>query len=122
MIGLTIQLPRRLSQPIPLANSESMIAVAKAVRGYAEKGDKMALRIFEQQAKAIGRMFSIAANFTDPDAYFVGGGIVEGWDMRDFLGCRGWYAKLMGGGRPARPETWRKGLGAKGSCDLAMEE
>jgi glucokinase len=22
-------------------------------------------------------MFSIAANFTDPDAYFVGGGIVE---------------------------------------------
>jgi len=24
----------------------------------------MALRIFEQQAKAIGRMFSIAANFT----------------------------------------------------------
>jgi predicted NBD/HSP70 family sugar kinase len=50
---------------------------AKAVRGYAEKGDEMALRIFEQQAKAIGRMFSIAANFTDPDAYFVGGGIVE---------------------------------------------
>jgi glucokinase len=61
----------------PLANSESMIAAAKAVRGHAEKGDEMALRIFEQQAKAIGRMFSIAANFTDPDAYFVGGGIVE---------------------------------------------
>src|SRR5258708_9540307 len=37
----------------------------------------MALRIFEQQAKAIGRLFSVAANFTDPDAYFVGGGIVE---------------------------------------------
>ena len=61
----------------PLANSESMIAAAKAVRGYGEKGDEMALRIFEQQAKAIGRIFSIAANFTDPDAYFVGGGIVE---------------------------------------------
>ena len=54
-----------------------MIAAAKALRGYAEKGDEMALRIFEQQAKAIGGMFSIAANFTDPDAYFVGGGIVE---------------------------------------------
>jgi glucokinase len=26
---------------------------------------------------AIGRMFTIAANFTDPDAYFVGGGVVE---------------------------------------------
>ena len=31
---------------------------------------------FEQQAKAIGCMFSIAANFTDPGPYFVGGGIV----------------------------------------------
>ena len=61
----------------PLANSESMIAAAKALRGYAEKGDEMALRIFEQQVKAIGCMFSIAANFTDPDADFVGGGIVE---------------------------------------------
>jgi glucokinase len=54
-----------------------MIAAAKAVRDYAENGDEMALRIFEQQAKAIGRIFSIAANFTDLDAYFVGGGIVE---------------------------------------------
>ena len=26
---------------------------------------------------AIGRLFTIAANFTDPDAYFVGGGVVE---------------------------------------------
>jgi predicted NBD/HSP70 family sugar kinase len=37
----------------------------------------MALRIFEQQAKAIGRLFTIAANFTDPDAYFLGGGVLE---------------------------------------------
>jgi glucokinase len=50
---------------------------AKAVRGYAQRGDEMALRVFEQQAVAIGRLFTIAANFTDPDAYFVGGGVVE---------------------------------------------
>ena len=37
----------------------------------------MALKIFEQQAMALGRLFTIAANFTDPDAYFVGGGVVE---------------------------------------------
>ena len=37
----------------------------------------MALRIFGQQADAIGRLFTIAANFTDPDAYFVGGGVTE---------------------------------------------
>ena len=52
-------------------------AAAKAVRDYAQRGDEMALKIFEQQAMAIGRMFTIAANFTDPDAYFVGGGVVE---------------------------------------------
>jgi predicted NBD/HSP70 family sugar kinase len=47
------------------------------VRTYGEKGDPMARRIFAQQAMAIGRLFTIAANFTDPDAYFVGGGLVE---------------------------------------------
>jgi predicted NBD/HSP70 family sugar kinase len=50
---------------------------AKLVRGYAEKGDEMALQIFRQQAMALGRVFSIAAKFTDPDTYFVGGGVVE---------------------------------------------
>jgi len=50
---------------------------AKLVRSYAEKDDPMALRIFEQQAMALGRLFTIAANFTDPAAYFLGGGVVE---------------------------------------------
>ena len=26
---------------------------------------------------ALGRLFTIAANFTDPDAYFIGGGVIE---------------------------------------------
>jgi predicted NBD/HSP70 family sugar kinase len=50
---------------------------AKLLRSYAERQDPMALEIFEQQAIAIGRLFTIAANFTDPDAYFIGGGVVE---------------------------------------------
>jgi glucokinase len=50
---------------------------AKMVRGLGEKGDALALKVFEQQAMAIGRLFTIAANFTDPDAYFVGGGVVQ---------------------------------------------
>jgi glucokinase len=50
---------------------------AKLVRGYGEAGDELALEIFTQQAIAVGRLFSIAANFTDPDVYFVGGGVVE---------------------------------------------
>ena len=50
---------------------------AKLVRKYAEDGDEMALAIFRQQAMALGRLFTIAANFLDPDAYFLGGGVVE---------------------------------------------
>ncbi len=60
-----------------LARAGSMAAAAKRVRGLAERGDPLALAIFEQQAKAVGRLFTIAANFTDPDAYFLGGGVVE---------------------------------------------
>ena len=47
------------------------------VRGHAAADDPMALEIFRQQAIALGRLFTIAANFTDPDAYFLGGGVVE---------------------------------------------
>ena len=61
----------------PLAAVSPISAAAKSVRRYGEDGDEMALKIFGQQAKAIGRMFTIAANFTDPDAYFVGGGVIE---------------------------------------------
>ena len=66
-----------------LAKAGSIAAAAKLVRSYAEKNDPLALKIFEQQAMAIGRLFTIAANFTDPSAYFVGGGVVEtGPDFR----------------------------------------
>jgi predicted NBD/HSP70 family sugar kinase len=60
-----------------LAKSDSVAKAAKLVRAFGENGDEMALRIFEQQARAVGRLFTIAANFTDPDAYFLGGGVVE---------------------------------------------
>jgi glucokinase len=50
---------------------------AKLVRGYGEAGDPLALKIFEQQAIAVGRLLTIAANFTDPHAYFLGGGVVD---------------------------------------------
>lgn len=60
-----------------LAEVGSMSKAAKLVRSYGEQGDPLARTIFEQQAMALGRLFSIAAMFTDPDAYFVGGGVVE---------------------------------------------
>jgi glucokinase len=60
-----------------LGRAGSAGQAAKLVRGYGEAGDEMALRIFGQQAMAIGRLLTIAANFTDPDIYFLGGGVVE---------------------------------------------
>jgi glucokinase len=61
----------------PLASVGSLREAAKQVRGYGEAGDPMALKIFEQQAMALGRVQTIAADFTDPFVYFLGGGVVE---------------------------------------------
>ncbi len=61
----------------PLHRAGTVAQAAKQVRSFAEQGDEMSRKIFEQQAKAIGRLLTIAANFTDPDAYFIGGGVVE---------------------------------------------
>jgi glucokinase len=52
-------------------------AAAKQVRTFGERGDPLATRIFEQQAMALGALFTVAANMVDPDTYFVGGGVVE---------------------------------------------
>jgi predicted NBD/HSP70 family sugar kinase len=57
--------------------AEPPARAAKLVRGYGEDGDPLALSIFDQQAVAIGRLFTIAANFTDPHVYLLGGGVVE---------------------------------------------
>ena len=56
---------------------DSARRAAIQVRAYASAEDPMALAIFRQQATAIGRLFTIAANVTDPHAYFLGGGVVE---------------------------------------------
>lgn len=60
-----------------LARVGSLVEAARQVRAYGERGDPLALRIFEQQAMALGRLFTILSNVVDPDAYFVGGGVVE---------------------------------------------
>jgi predicted NBD/HSP70 family sugar kinase len=63
---------------------------AKLVRSYGEQGDPMARKIFEQQAIAIGRLFTVASRFLDPDAYFVGGGVAESTpEFRD------WYLEKV---------------------------
>ncbi len=67
---------------------QPMSTAARLVRSFGEAGDPLALKIFEQQAMAIGRLLTIAANFTDPHVYLLGGGVVEAKpEFRDwFLG------------------------------------
>ncbi len=70
----------------PLHRIEGAKDRAKQVRTLAENGDELSRKIFAQQAMAIGRLFTIAANFTDPTAYFVGGGVVEaGVEFREWF-------------------------------------
>ena len=73
-----------------LAEVEPIAKAAQLVRRYGEQQDPLALRIFEQQAMALGRLFTIAANYSDPDAYFLGGGVVEASS-----GFRSWFLERV---------------------------
>ena len=85
----------------PLA-SQPIAVAAKLVRGYGENGDPLALAIFRQQAIALGRLFSVLANVLDPDAYFLGGGVVEAApDFRD------WFLQIVRENTELREEQAR---------------
>lgn len=60
----------------PLASLDPASA-ARSLRTFAVNGDELALRVFRQQASAIGRLFTILLNVLDPDVCFVGGGVME---------------------------------------------
>ena len=104
----------------------SLAKAAKLVRSYGEKGDPLARRIFEQQAMAIGRLFTIAANFTDPSAYFLGGGVVEA--APEF---REWFLAMVRENTALREEQVRASrfalvpdldmAGARGAAVAALE-
>jgi glucokinase len=99
---------------------------AKLLRGLAEQGDPLALAVFGQQAKALGRLFTIAANVTDPHAYFVGGGVVEAAPA-----FREWFLAQVAENTILRAEQARTATfalvpdldmaGARGAAIAAME-
>jgi glucokinase len=75
--------------PDHLLAGEPIDRAAKLLREFGEQEDPLALAVFGQQARALGGLFTIAANFTDPEVYFVGGGVVEAAPSfrQWFLGC-----------------------------------
>lgn len=110
----------------PLSTVKPMRRAAKLVRQYGIDGDPLALKIFEQQAMALGRLFTIAGSFTDPDAFFVGGGVVEA--TSEF---REWFLDLVRRNTVLRPEQAAVATfslvphldmaGARGAAIAAME-
>ena len=87
----------------PLAAMPLGQAPPRRCAGLAEEGDELALKVFAQQAMASGRLFTIAANFTDPHAYFVGGGVVETEPRRSGIGSSTrWSRRTDTAGRAAR--------------------
>src|SRR5262249_43188919 len=109
-----------------LGANMSLSKAAKLVRSYGENGDPMALKIFEQQAVALGRLFTIAANFTDPSADFVGGGVGE--TSTEF---REWFLKTVRDNTTLREEQAKVSAfalvpdldmaGARGAAVAALE-
>lgn len=82
-----------------LANVSSMAEAAKLIRGLRESDDELAVEILGQQAMAIGRLFTLASNFIDPNAYFVGGGVVEASPR-----CREWFLDQVSSNTALRHE------------------
>lgn len=97
----------------PLAG-RPVVAAAKEVRTFGERGDEMALAIFGQQAAAIGRLFTIAANFTDPHAYFLGGGVTDAEPH-----FRDWFLDAVRAHTTLRPEQAGAAFAVVTDLDMA---
>ena len=72
---------------------------AKAVRGFADKGDPMCKEIFRVQAHALGLFFDEMINTFDPDALIVGGGVLE--TSKEF---QTWFLEEVRRGMPNQRE------------------
>jgi predicted NBD/HSP70 family sugar kinase len=72
---------------------------AKLVRGLAGQGDALSQEIFRVQAHALGLLFDCMVNTFDPDAFLVGGGILEA--SAEF---QKWFLDEIRAGMPAQRE------------------
>jgi predicted NBD/HSP70 family sugar kinase len=79
---------------------------AKKVRGMAEKGDDMSREIFRAQTWALAAHIDQMINVFDPDAIFIGGGVIEASQE-----LREWYLSQIRDSIPFRDEQ----------TDLAIE-
>jgi predicted NBD/HSP70 family sugar kinase len=72
---------------------------AYAARGLAAKGDPLCRTIFKVQAHALGLFFDEMINTFDPDAFIIGGGVLEATEE-----FRQWFIGQIRAGMPAQRE------------------
>ena len=89
-------LPRYPEHPL---NELPVKAAAKKLRGLAEEGDALAREIFQAQAWALAAHIDQMINVFDPDAVFIGGGVIEA--SAEF---RDWYLGAIHRAIPFRDE------------------
>jgi len=109
----------------PLA-SVPIKEAAKKVRGMAEKGDEMSRTIFRAQAWALAAHIDQMINVFDPDAVFIGGGVIEASDE-----MREWYIAKIRESIPFREEQSNLAIeivpdgdkaGARGAAVFAFQK
>jgi len=72
---------------------------AKKVRGLAEKGDELSRAVFRAQTWALAAHIDQMINVFDPDAVFIGGGVIEASEE-----LREWYLESIRKSIPFRDE------------------
>ena len=107
----------------PLGSTADRRQAAKLVRGLAQTGDHMCLQILEAQAGALGLFFDQMINTFDPDAFIVGGGIVEASEA-----FQRWFINAIRRGMPDQRVEQREvpihvmpGLDTAGARGAALE-
>lgn len=75
---------------------------ALALRGLAQRGDALALELFDFQAKAMGLLVATLAMAVDPETFVIGGGLMDPHSTSDEFRAR--YLGIMGD--TAREYLW----------------
>ncbi len=104
LIAIRRQLEKKLAEDKhenhPLALEDSTIEEkAFQLRNYAEKGDSLALEIFQKQAHVLGYALGDQASELDPGLIVIGGGLAE-------AGFRDWYLEAVREGFNRRAATF----------------
>jgi glucokinase len=102
-------LPHLLAERLPsypdhplAASTATPKEKAMSLRGLAQKGDPLAVELFDFQARAMGLHIAKLAMVLDPEFFVIGGGLMDPESTTDVFRAR--YLRIVG--ETARPYFW----------------